>query len=241
MRKLIILFLLIIMVIPAMAQDNVLAYGDSVEGEVTNRDFEVEYVFEGAASDVIIVQLTPEDEFDGLSQPSIILLSTEGDVLSSVDASIGTASLVYELPKGGEYLVLATRQDGRSGESVGEYTLVLDTIPVIEIGEAIAGDMTNEEVTYYAIRMDASFLLIYERVSGDFYPEISLNIIENEFFSDDNLKTVATLSGDELSSGALGHDGSTGLMVIRVGEPLFAFSFSEETVSYTLEIIDLSQ
>lgn len=241
MRKVLILLALFVLALPVMAQDNVLAYGDSAEGEITSREFEVEYTFEGAADDIIVVELVPEDDFDGLDQPSLILLSAENDVLTSVDASIGTATLVYELPDDGEYVILATRQDGRSGESEGAYTLTLDTVPLIAPGEPVKGDMNNEETNYFALHMDTSFLVVYEHVEGDFYPEISLNIVESEFFSNDNLMAVATMSGDQLSAGALGHDGTSGLVVIRVGAPLFAFSFETETVSYTLEVLDMSE
>jgi hypothetical protein len=241
MRTWIILLAVFMLALPVMAQDNVLAYGDSAEGEITSREFEVEYTFEGAADDIIVVELVPEDDFEGLDQPSLILLNADNDVLTSVDASIGTATLVYELPDDGEYVILATRQDGRSGESEGAYTLTLDTVALIAPGEAVKGDMSNEETNYFALHMDAPFLVVYEHVEGDFYPEITLNIVETEFFSNDNLKAVGTLSGDELASGALGHNGTSGLMVIRVGSPLFAFAFETETVSYTLEVLDMSE
>ena len=119
----------------AFAQDEgPLGYGDSIQGEITNRNFEIEYSFEGTVGEVVVIQMTPEDTRDGLTRPSVILLDTEFEVLSTVTGNRDAATLVYMLPADGEYFILATRHDGRAGDSVGAYTLVIEQVS--EIGRA---------------------------------------------------------------------------------------------------------
>lgn len=241
MKKVAILFILTFMLIPVSAQEenteNTITYGDSVEGEITNRNFEVEYAFEGAADDIINVQLIPEDESDGLNQPSIILLDADFRVIQTVDGSYGAVNLFYNLPNDGQYYILATRRDGRSGDSEGAYTLNLFSVEPLAFDTPIEDAASNTGPNYYAVRTDESFDVQYIRGNGDFYPEVAVNIVESDSFSDSNLSTVAKMEGDELQRGLIGVDVTQEtIYIIRVGPPLFNFSFTERDLSFTIEV-----
>ena len=245
MRKLTILFAFLLLSFAVYAQEgaNTLTYGDSMTGEITNRNFEVEYSFQGSAGDVIVVELIPDDTLDGLSQPSIIILNSEFDVLASVDAGISAAVLVYELGQDGEYFILATRRDGRSGESIGPYTLELSLVPLLEPSQTMQGSVTSEQPAYYAVKSTVDFNISYERGDGDFYPAIEINVIEDQFFSDDNLESIATLEGDSLKRGTIGinvEGSGQALFIVTISEPLFQFNLSEKSVDFTVEMTVVS-
>jgi len=55
MKKLTLLIVLLFtFAFPLLGQeDNVVEYGDTATGEITNREFEIEYSFSGAAGDVV--------------------------------------------------------------------------------------------------------------------------------------------------------------------------------------------
>jgi hypothetical protein len=241
MRKLTILFMFLLLSFAVHAQEgeDTLTYGDSVTGEITNRNFEVEYSFQGSGGEVVIVELVPDEAFEGLSQPSLLILNAEFDVLSTVDAYGSAAVLAYEVPQDGQYFILATRKDGRGGESEGGYTLNLTLVPMLHPGEVIEGRATNEQPGYYGVKTNTDFDVFYRRGDGDFYPAISINVLEEGFLSDDNLESIATLEGESLKRGSLGVGlvgaGET-LFIVTVNEPLLQFNFEEKAVSYTLEM-----
>lgn len=221
------------------AQGESLAYGDEVEGEITNQSFEVEYSFEGSAGDVVLLSLVPEDTFDGLSNPTLILLDSEFEVLETVSASFSSANIIYELDADGTYNVIATREDGRSGDSAGPYTLSLDTATLMSMGEPVEVEVSSEgPVIVVAFKPDGEFDLKYNHVDGDFYPEVSLNKIESGLFGDTNLTTLATLYGPEMQRGTVGLvESAEGIYIITIAEAAFDFNFQEVTATVSLEIV----
>lgn len=218
-------------------EDGTLKYGDVVSGEITNRDFEVEYSFIGGEGDIIVAELIPEDRSDGLDRPSIILLDGDFAVLESIDGSFGAAVLFYELPESGEYFILATRRDGRSGESVGEYALRLNQVEELEPGVTVEGVASTEQPIYFAVRAVSDFDILYTRGTGDFRPEININSIQDSFFGNTNLNSVASMEGDQLQRGAIGPAvPEDTLFIVTISSPSFYFSFRTEEVGFTLEL-----
>ena len=218
----------------ASAQDE-LSYGDSADSEITDKEFEVEFTFEGSEGDVVVITLAPEDDFDGLNEPMLLLLDEEGDDLATVESSYNTISLIYELPGDGTFTVIATRSDGRSGEAVGPFTLSLDLAQELFVDEPITDSTTNESAKYYVIRPSGSFGVLYTYESGDFHPEVTANIIGEPFYSSTNLEELARVDGDGLDQAIFTVSTSEDIVIVRVGMSDFGFAFDTEEVEFTVE------
>ena len=109
-----------------------IAYGDTVEGEVTNAEFEVPYRFTGAAGDVVQVRMVVDDSGD-FYEPTLILLDADNAVVASIEAWY-EALLLMPLPADGEYTILASRFGGRTGTAEGGYTLTLGALVGLQPG-----------------------------------------------------------------------------------------------------------
>jgi hypothetical protein len=81
----------------AFAQDegDMLAYGDTGNGEITNREYEIPFTFKGRADDVVVIEMNPVDTFGTLTQPALILLDEDNDVVAdtSMTFAIGGARI----------------------------------------------------------------------------------------------------------------------------------------------------
>ena len=143
----------------------ILAADETVTGTITNEDFEQRFSFNADAGDVVTIELRADNsELDPLLQ----VLTPDGTVLAENDDEdfISTDSLIeaLELPADGTYTVVATRFNGESGLSTGDYVLLLtfgsappedtDTpdvdeptdpneVRAINFGETVQGELTN--------------------------------------------------------------------------------------------------
>ncbi|MBI5930585.1 MAG: hypothetical protein HY862_14855 [Chloroflexi bacterium] len=226
MRKLcitIILFMLLFMALPsiAFAQDDglkTIAYGETVTGEVTSREFEIDYVFGGKAKDVIAVFLVRDTSIGDLSSPAIILLDADYNVLSSNDG-YGSVTLIYELPSDGEYHLLATRNGGRAGSSIGGFEMTLLNPAELLPGEPFEASIGRDEKEYFLVRTEGDFSLTYEYLSGTYTPRVNVSIIDQET---GELLVIAALEGLRLGSGQLNVDTTeldTSSYIVFVGSP----------------------
>ena len=103
---LVVLIALLMPGVLVMAQENnVIAYGEVIAGEITVQEFESKYSFEGNAGDIIRVVLTPKQATNGWSHwyhPEILLLDGDSQVIAEIH-SYESATLIYELPDTSEY------------------------------------------------------------------------------------------------------------------------------------------
>ncbi|NWF70654.1 MAG: pre-peptidase C-terminal domain-containing protein [Chloroflexi bacterium] len=180
-----------------------IAYGETAEGEITNRTFAEEYVFEGNAGDIVTISMVDTSR-QGTLDPLVILIGqngreiarnddhTEGDLPNALDSQITE----FELPEDGVYLIIATRFQGANGSSTGDYELTLDAevseptpdAPEIE-GEVLLdeeGNLTNRAY---------SDEFTFEASAGDIVTITMLN-------TDDSLDAQVILldpNGDEIA------------------------------------------
>jgi hypothetical protein len=139
-------------------------YGDTVEGEITNRRFAEEYVFEGAEGDIVTISMTKTSNRDDLDT-LLILIDQQGRQVASnddIDTSGGNYNsriASFVLPADGLYIIIATRFQQGDGTSTGEYELTLEARSSESLGageEILAeeGEITNrrpsEEYTFEA-------------------------------------------------------------------------------------------
>jgi hypothetical protein len=107
-----------------------LAYGDSVEGELSNAKFMDIYVFLGREGDRITVEMTGlNKDTPGALDPLLVLLDdgriplVENDDI--VDGVERDSRLEFTLPRAGYYAIVATRFDQEAGVTAGPYSLAL--------------------------------------------------------------------------------------------------------------------
>jgi hypothetical protein len=147
-------FVLILSAAPGIAQDQPIEYGQTVTGEITNRDFEIGYVFTGAEGDVVIVRMAGAELEGGaqaLSEPQVIMLDADFTVIGSSSYGYPATTFFWRLPTDGDYTILATRTDGRAGDSVGGYKLELINPETLPPGKTMLGTVLPQEPDYYAV------------------------------------------------------------------------------------------
>lgn len=116
---------------PDYAQLPSLAYGDTVEGEITDSKFMDVYVFLGHEGDPITVELkslnagtspTALDPFLVLLDEQRIPLAEHDDIVEGVERD---ARLEFTLPRTAYYAIVATRFEQGEGNTSGPYRLTL--------------------------------------------------------------------------------------------------------------------
>lgn len=238
MKRFSILFMIVFLLIPvAMVNaQEALEVGTVLTGDITNSAFEVEYTFTGTAGDVVIINMPTKDE-DGYSNDlsgQIILLDSSNSVIADTanDYNFDVA-LVTQLPADDDYIVIVTREDGRSGDTEGNYALELIVPEVIGMGDSVTGAVSSEgNAAYYVVNSEADFVLLYGKSAGDFDPEISISTL-NEGNSD--LEDYAAVNG-QLSRAAMG-DMDAGIYIVKVAEGFFSYYFDEVTADFEISVV----
>jgi hypothetical protein len=136
LKVLLALTLLSMMALPAWAQDTALEFGAPVTGEISDREFEFEYSFTGSEGQIISLEMSPGENSE--LDPEVYLYSTDNELLAANDDfSYPTARIYYMLPADGEYLIVATRNEGRSGTTTGEFVLDVSVIEAVAPGSTV--------------------------------------------------------------------------------------------------------
>ncbi|MCY4538464.1 MAG: hypothetical protein OXE52_09585 [Chloroflexi bacterium] len=248
-------------IMPTLAQeDSFIAYGETVQGEITVGEYEQLYGFKGTAGDLIRLALVPNLEYDAYNwsnwrQPEILLLDRTMNVIVSLHAH-ESAVLIHELAETGIYHVIATGWGGRSEDNVGEFELSLERIPFLVDGEVADCEASNQLGKHYAVKTDSDFQITYEHIEGAFRPEVSVNVIADDPYScgidtpncssdanGSNLHDVAVLSGSWLDSGVLevkAQSAANGLFIVQVAKNRWDYRHENEsaTCAITLNLSD---
>jgi hypothetical protein len=147
-RKLLALLLLgslALMALPAMAQSGTIEYGQTVEGELTEDEIEVEYTFMGTEGDVIIAEHI-SDDYD-----SYLTLEFDGDEIASNDDGAGNLDSrigPFTLEDTGEYTLLLRPLDNTTP---GDFELRLQLARLVEVtyGKATSVDIGENDTTVF--------------------------------------------------------------------------------------------
>lgn len=217
-----------------------LRIGDAVTGEITNERYEVVYEFESEATEIILFELKALDRSGDLRWPEIQLLGDNERVLldSNNWVSIYESVGVLVMPYSGSYMLIVGRDDGRTGDSVGEYELRILRPQRLVMGETLSASALNDgNLNYYSVQPNgASFSIYYELQDGALRPYIQAYRIDE----DAQMISIATLSGEELVSGNIGIDGASGeLFIFTVGDSPYAYYYDNRTeqADYRLRLI----
>ncbi len=236
---LLLLTLCIVGILPVHAQE-ALQYGTPITAEMTAEQFEFTYTFDGKVNDVVVISMSPVDPLGSLNNTKLTLQNAAGEIVAEYE-SFSSNQLFAQLPESASYTVIATRPEGAAGADVGEFTLSVDSIPMIELGASVSDSISSAGPDhYYAYIGDSDFYISYSKSAGDFFPEVSVNtigFIEN----DGQLNSVGSMSGGSFSIGSIGTFTGGQLYVIELDEALFDFNFSEVTADYTLDVLDAAK
>jgi hypothetical protein len=223
------LLLVFAAVVGVQAQQEILA-DTPVTGEITNESFAQDYVYKGTAGEVLVITLAPVDILSDYDQPALLVTDESGRELIN-DDSFGTLTIALELEEDGIYTITATRYDGATGLSVGEYTLTLTKPQEMALGDTVEGRIDNESTQYYMYRGEDDFILVYNR-DGSFAPQVSLITIGDNGI----LNEVGFMGGDLVTAAAIGIIPGETIYLIRLAPALFSFSFDTQVSDYTLEV-----
>ena len=237
-------------------ENNRIAYGETVQGEITVRQYEAHYTFEGQAGDIIQASLNPRRSssmsdlnWSNWYHPELILLDARLDVIVALH-SYNTATVLQELPETGEYHLIVTGWGGRN-KNVGKFDLLLEQVPLLENGAALACEASSGASRHYAVRAESDFAVSYHHIDGDFRPVVSVSVIDNDPYRcgidsdscsregvDSNMYDIAALSGSWLESGAVEVKANDAhqLYIVQVAKSEWHYSNEDETANITLEL-----
>jgi len=215
------------------AQDEMaIVSGDTVEGQITDDAFEIRYPFSGKAGDVVIIRMESAGQDGGLQTPAFYVLLGDDQLIDSTRIFTLAQTFAYgvvQLPEDGDYVLLATRRDGQSGKSEGNFRLSFNVATRLAADTEISATGTDTSEQYYVIEPSGAFTLWYTKTGGRFTPSISISAIQDNGFSDQ----VAEMSGRFLDKGTLSITPDSGVLyVARVGKAFLSNSTGD--VAYTL-------
>lgn len=221
----------------AQAQTRSIEYGQVVTGEITDRQFEVPFEFSGKRGDIVIIEMKAVDSLGDLDNPMLILMDAQGRIIADTgdDFSIISALIAVQLTSNGRYTVIATRSDGRAGDSVGEFTLNLLKPSILEVDIPIADQISSDDrPAYYVI--DSSIgvdrmLLVYQR-QGDLKTEVTINVLSDTNGLDD----MITFSGELLELVGTELSVEHAPYIVRIAREPFQFSVNPISANYVLTI-----
>jgi hypothetical protein len=169
-----------------------IAYGDRVEGEITNDTFEFQYVFEGSQDDLVLIEMFAEPGTFGVD-PHLQLSDENGELLFENDDFANLNSvMVTNLPDDAQYIITATRYGGEDGGSVGDYVLRLNRIEPAQIGDVIEGQVfSNAEDEESAIpqlvvlrpESAQTVSITFTQETGAFYAALRMVVSDAESYN----------------------------------------------------------
>lgn len=227
----VVLAALVVMALPVAAQETI-SYDEPVTGELTLEVGAVDYTFEGTQGEVLFFIYQPVDVLGDLDRPKMILTAPDGTDLIMRD-TYGSMETAAWLPEDGTYTVTATREDETS---VGEFSLAVYLVQEMVAGKVYTTTMTADDIGFFYAMGGQPFMLNYTRLSGNFYPSLSANIIQSDDYNLGSLGYMAQLQGPEVERGMLYVNGESQLYVITLAEALFDINFGTVEGEFELSL-----
>jgi hypothetical protein len=111
------------------ARRTVINYGDTVQGTIDNSQFEISYVFDAAADDLVTITLR---RTSGTLNSTLSLLDADGKLLvtgkSASDLGAGSTRIdKFRIPADAEYTIVVGRKSQAKGTTTGKFALSLNT------------------------------------------------------------------------------------------------------------------
>jgi hypothetical protein len=160
-----------------VAGSSALSYGQTLSGSITNTDFEDRWTFSGAAGDLVTINMTSGtvDSFLKLLGPAGAQLDDDDDGGGGQNSLIG----LYLLPANGTYTIVATRYQGSSGSSTGNYQLSLAGNRGNQVVPPIGGTPEILQITNVACTATDTYMIL----SFDFSQSINYSYFKADITS----------------------------------------------------------
>lgn len=172
---------------------NLIAYGDSLSGSITNAEFEQVYTFEGSADDLVIISMTAQNsEFDTY----LYLTTLDNEILAQNDDfgyNYYNATIIATLPESGSYQIVATRYSGRGGSGTGSYDLSLTLGNPVSLGVTFEGTATYGEgtdINIFIPQASGVYTVDYTLVTGNNRPDVTVTLLDGENGYDEEIAAV---------------------------------------------------
>lgn len=205
--------------------------GTPIEGSITADATAVEYTYDAAEGELVVIQLFPVDVLADYDRPAIQILDADGSEVL-LREGFGATTAFWQFDEASTYTIVATRADDTS---VGDYTLTLITPEALEIGDVIESSTDNDTAQFYSYSGDEDFLVFFAR-DGDYAPEISVNTVDKDVVPG-RLQALGYLGGAMVNEGAMGTFMGGTDYILAIDEALFDVTFGTATADYILEIV----
>lgn len=213
----------------AGAQDKKVALklGEYTKGSITAKVYEVAYSFSGKKGDIITLEIMPDPEQPDLD-PTVELRDSDGQVIATNDDfNYPLALAIGELPADGDYIAVAGRSGGESGESTGDYNLRVSVATLVEAGATIDAKVSsdyNAPPQIYVMRPAAATTLeiSFSQEVGEYYAALRLLKWDPEGYPD---TLVSVDNTSKLSKATLTVDlDADNFYVLKLEQASYSFS-----------------
>lgn len=218
-----------------------LEYGDTVRGEITNREDDQIWTFTGSEGDVVtITMIAAADDFsldtrlylytlEGFDDGDVAIAQND-DAMNPEVTGLNSQIEAFELPDDGEYIIVATRL----GNGTGEYTLTLEEGGLTRAERAAAATPleNGDEVTGEISAADGVQLYTFDGSSGDV---VTITMIADD--TDDLDPRIALYTLDaytENSFPTMSNDDAFENPDLGLNSQIFAFELFEDA-TYIIE------
>lgn len=233
---------LLLTIIHVLAQEAIvhLDYGQTVIGEISDASPEQVYQFEGAQGDVVAIEMVSIDRSldNRLSEPVLILRSPSAEMLvdTTLRYDVDDSLLVAQLPEDGLYTVIATRDPNVLILAEGEFRLTLNVVEQLSVGDMRESTLNEDKFGQYIfVDSNTDWLLQYDRLVGEYAPEITVNLLNPER---GGLELVAASYGTSLRRAQLGIFDPSTVYFIWIRQHPDAFDFGDSWSDYELRILE---
>ncbi|HSS97306.1 MAG TPA: hypothetical protein VLK33_09760 [Terriglobales bacterium] len=224
MRKALLFMLVLVIAVSVagvtVAQDATpLTMGESVTGEISADSYEIPYTFDGKAGEVALIQMWQAPDASDYVDTYIILQGPDGKVFAenSNDPALYSNSVVAAiLPDDGTYTVIAARDGGRTGDSVGPYVLVANIVEPLKAGSKIDATIygydnkARNTPEQFVVQGSGATKISFSQEITDLFPDLKLypwldvdSYPVSLFTLSDTSKTTSAVVSVDLEEGTL--------------------------------------
>jgi hypothetical protein len=172
--------------VAVQAKTTTIAYGDLVEGEISTKVTEVNYVLSVAKGDIVILDMRRSKDSE-LYSTAIIVQDGDGNevVNTTEDTSANNTVAGFTAESDGDYTVIATRN--KYSDTTGAFQLRPTSAKLLQSGDSTKGLVNNDSAdVYYALPADTDVKVSYLQTAGDYFLRFRIVVLD--------AKTSATLS-----------------------------------------------
>lgn len=172
-------FLMMFASVAVQAKTTPIAYGDLVEGEISAKITEINYVLSVTDGDVVVLDMRRSKDSE-LYSTAIIVQDPDGNeiVNTTEDTSANNTVAGFVANASGDYTVIATRN--KYSDTTGAFELRPTSAKMLQAGDSIKGLVTNETAdVYYALPAGQDIKVSYLQTKGDYYLYFRIKVLDS--------------------------------------------------------------